>query len=363
VIGRMKVLIVEDDILVLKFIAKNIAWESLGVDDLLQARNGMKALELIRSERPEIIILDIHLPKMNGLEVLKTIYDENIRPKVVILSGHDEFEYAQQAVKLGVEDYMLKPVLASDLEKKIAALMEAIHEEKEKIREVEGLRKQIQEQMPVMRSFYINNLLNGNIDNVEEVERKGRYLNLELAHKYKTVILCSIDVSAQQGNTALMEEENNIIRYSLSNTIRDILEREFKDEAGRSGYILHSSYEDQIVIILDNDSMDNIKKRRNRISRSILREVSYRKDYTVTLGFGNIYEETREIKYSYMEAKNAVKYKFVKGNNQIIDIKDVEPFNKIYFLLQPVKSNTVANIVAISIRIPFILLTPSFFYY
>jgi|GEM_PF-239220 len=330
----MKVLIVEDDILVLKFIVKNIRWAEIGFEEPLQARNGISALEIIRDRRPDIVILDIHLPKMNGLELLKMLHEENIKPKVIILSGHDEFEYAQQAVKLGVEDYLLKPVLAGDLEKNLTGLKTTIQEESEKAREVEELKKQIREQMPVMRAFFINNLLNGIIDSDDEADRKGKYLGLELKHKYNAVIVCVIEVFSQQATSTIIEEENNIIRYSLSNAILSILEKNKQtDNQHKLNYVVHSSYEDQVVIILNGDDTDHLQKFRNHFSREIISDISNQKDYSITLGFGNIYEETHNIKYSYMEAKNAAKYKFVKGNNQIIDVKDVEPCNNIYFLL------------------------------
>ena len=115
----LKVLIADDEIKVSKLILHLVQWEELGMEVIGTVNDGVEAFELILEKQPDIVITDIRMPGMDGIELVEKATKEMESSKkvfFVIISGYSQFEYAQQAVKLGVEDYLLKPIKKKELE-------------------------------------------------------------------------------------------------------------------------------------------------------------------------------------------------------------------------------------------------------
>lgn len=129
-----KVLLAEDEGLILDGIRNIIEWENIGLEVVHMARNGMEAVTMLDEESVDIIVTDINMPIMDGLELLSKVRKNNVRTRCIILSGYDEFEYARKAIQLDVENYILKPINEEELEK---ALIQAV----EKLKEIDNKEK------------------------------------------------------------------------------------------------------------------------------------------------------------------------------------------------------------------------------
>lgn len=125
----VKVVIVDDEKMIREGLTRTIPWNDMGVEVVGTAGNGQMALEIIREKKPHIVLTDIRMPKMDGLQLLQRVREENSKIKVVMLSGYDDFSYAQQAIKYGASDYLLKPINAEDLQKLIKKLVKTFEEE------------------------------------------------------------------------------------------------------------------------------------------------------------------------------------------------------------------------------------------
>ena len=110
-----KVFLVEDEIVTREGIRENVDWDAAGCKLCGEATDGEAALPLIESAKPDILITDIKMPFMDGLQLSRIIRKHMSWTKIIILSGHDEFEYAQKALQIGVTDYLLKPITSEDL--------------------------------------------------------------------------------------------------------------------------------------------------------------------------------------------------------------------------------------------------------
>ena len=115
----IKVFLVEDEFVIREGIKKNIDWEGHGYQFVGEASDGEIAYPLIKKEKPDIVITDIRMPFMNGLELSKLIKKEMPLTEIIILSGFEEFEYAKEAIKLGVAQYLTKPISGDDLLKEL----------------------------------------------------------------------------------------------------------------------------------------------------------------------------------------------------------------------------------------------------
>ncbi len=116
----MKILIVDDELQIRSGLAEGLPWENQGFTEVLTAENGTEAFRVFCEHRPEIIITDIRMPGIDGIELSRKIMELDSAVKIIVLSGHSEFSYAQSAIKIGVADYMLKPINIQELLEKVS---------------------------------------------------------------------------------------------------------------------------------------------------------------------------------------------------------------------------------------------------
>ena len=112
-IRKIKVFLVEDEVIIRSGVKKSINWEQEGYEFVGEASDGELAYPMILKEKPDILITDIRMPFMDGLELSRLVKKELPDIKILILSGYDEFEYAKKAIKIGVTEYLLKPISAA----------------------------------------------------------------------------------------------------------------------------------------------------------------------------------------------------------------------------------------------------------
>ena len=127
----LKVFLVEDESIVREGLKNNIPWQEYGYQFTGEASDGEMALPMLRKIRPDVLLTDIKMPFMDGLALSQIVTQEIPEMKIVIISGYDEFEYAQQAIRLGVEQYLLKPITKNTLKKVLLELREKIETEQE----------------------------------------------------------------------------------------------------------------------------------------------------------------------------------------------------------------------------------------
>ena len=112
---RWRVLIVDDEFRIAMLIKKLIHWDKFSMECVNVVDNGEAALRIIREERPDIVITDIRMPKINGLDLICMARETAKETKFIVVSGYKEFEYAHRALQYGVDDYLLKPINESEL--------------------------------------------------------------------------------------------------------------------------------------------------------------------------------------------------------------------------------------------------------
>lgn len=121
-----KLAIIDDEYIIRNGIAENIDWSNMGFNVIFTANNGREALQLMEKEIPDVVITDIKMPVMDGIELIKNIRYKYPKIKIVILSGYNEFEYAQKGIEYGVCSYILKPIKEEDINKLFKKIYEAL---------------------------------------------------------------------------------------------------------------------------------------------------------------------------------------------------------------------------------------------
>ena len=155
-----KVLLVDDEEEVRNAIEQRINWEELGFEVIGKAQNGVKAMEIAEKLQPDVVITDIKMPYMNGLELARNLKEENPGVRILILTGFDEFEYAKEAVHLEIEEYILKPINANELSECLKRLKNVLDKEREEKLNVRKLEQYYTDSLPVLQTnwIYVNTL-------------------------------------------------------------------------------------------------------------------------------------------------------------------------------------------------------------
>lgn len=118
------ILIVDDEEHFLEIVRKTVQWRQLGITKIMEARDGLTAFDIIKKERPDIILTDMKMPYSDGVELLKKCSELELKSEIIIISGYDDFKYTRQAIKSGILDYLLKPVNPEELN---SILERAVH--------------------------------------------------------------------------------------------------------------------------------------------------------------------------------------------------------------------------------------------
>src|SRR5829696_8320773 len=188
-----KVFFVEDEIITREGIRDNVDWRAGGFEFCGEATDGEKALPLLRTTQPDVLITDIKMPFMDGLQLSKIVRERMPWVKIIILSGHDEFEYAQKAIGLGITDYLLKPVTVQKLQLVLQKLVIQLDQERKEQAHLKKLQEQAEDNRAMLREQLLFKLVVGAVSPVEAVE-KGQMLGLDLIARHYLVIVLKLEL-------------------------------------------------------------------------------------------------------------------------------------------------------------------------
>ncbi|HBW49987.1 MAG TPA: hypothetical protein DEF47_08775 [Herpetosiphon sp.] len=191
-----KVFLVEDEIIAREGIRDAIDWAAAGYQFCGEASDGEIALPLIRERRPDILITDIKMPFMDGLQLCRIVKETLPTTKIIILSGHDEFRYAQEAMQIGVTQYLLKPIVAQDLLAALRKIASQIDGERQAKAQLETLQAQMFDHQPMLRERCLLDLVSGSSSAADFMEQ-ARNLEIDLlAPWYQVLVMHAMPPSA-----------------------------------------------------------------------------------------------------------------------------------------------------------------------
>ena len=330
----MKVMVIDDEPIVTTALERLIPWREHGFEWAGNAENGRQALQLILRQPPDLILVDCRMPVMDGLELLREIRDRNLPIKSVILSGYDEFTYAQQALKLGASDYLLKP---PDLDK----LLEVVLRVRKEWQEERQLRQQLREHFPAIRERFLHSLLEGAGIPAAEFSSKAEYLGLRLRPGAFVLALLEISEWPEKLQNCRYEEEQ-LIRFAVQNIVEETL-AEWKFQA------VFPDKHGQLVILVNTEDdgdgsgggagsgpdrvhgesrgsepyREGIMKRLEDDLRRAIRNIRDTLDIMTTIGVSRRWDDllTRCL-IARDEAHAALQYTYYLGTGEVIKVED-----------------------------------------
>lgn len=207
----LKIFLAEDEVIVRETIKRMIPWEDLGFELVGEAADGEMALPLLLRQKPDLLITDIKMPFMDGLTLAKVAKKEISGLKVVILSGYDDFNYAKQAINIGVEDYLLKPITKNALIERLTEIRSRYEHEKTQKEYYEKFHREMQAYEKNSSRDFFEALVSGSMD-MMEIYRRSEKLGLDIvAEAYNVLIFtmnCEEDFSGQREGYSEWEAES-----------------------------------------------------------------------------------------------------------------------------------------------------------
>ena len=207
----LKIFLAEDEVVIRETIKKMIPWEELGFELVGEAADGEMALPLILRQKPDLLITDIKMPFMDGLTLSKLAKKELPNLKIVILSGYDDFNYAKQAISIGVEDYLLKPITKKALIERLSEIRSRYEDEKTQKEYYEKFLREMQAYEKNSSRDFFEALVSGTM-NAMEVYKKAEKLGLDIVSEAYNILIftmdCEEDFSGQKEGYSAWEAES-----------------------------------------------------------------------------------------------------------------------------------------------------------
>lgn len=296
-----KVMIVDDEVIFREYLKTVLDWETLGFTINQEAKNGLEALDLAAIDRPDIALVDITMPFMDGLQLtekLKELYPE---VSVVLITGHNEFEYARKALKLGVEDYILKPFSKEELLLTLVNLRQQHQKAQEE-------KVTLRENTELMKESFLGQLISREyaLSDEETIKRLQQFGIQAEAGRYVAACI-EIDHMDRKWSKA---SDRLLMKYAVTNVLNEALE-----ESG--DYLIFNGPEGRIVGIARHNGereelplLEGYKKLCFLIKKYL--------KFTVTVGVGRSKDGFKGIAASYGEALEALQNKYVLGHDRVI---------------------------------------------
>jgi len=290
-----KVFLVEDEIVTREGIRDNMDWASIGYEFCGEASDGEIALPLIEAAQPDVIITDIKMPFIDGLQLSKTLRQRMPEAKIIILSGYDEFEYAQAAVKLGVTEYLLKPVNAQDLSNALESLSATIDREKMEHETLKRLHEDVEDHLVLAQEKFILRLVMGGVSSVEAVEQ-SQNLGLNIVARYYLVILLHIELCEK--SQPFDYQQYKLVDQIISNLVGDNAE-----------VFLSRKDMEELVLLLKGSNPEHLLSEGSLLTHRAVQEVEERTNCSLTIEIGDPLNRLGDLHHSFAEALVRMKSK------------------------------------------------------
>ena len=323
-----KILLVDDEILVRDAIRENIDWGKLDCELIGDCENGKQAVEFVKTHEVDIVLTDILMPYMDGMELSHFLHDNYPDILIVIFSGFGEFEYAKKAIQYNVSEYMLKPVTAMELTKVIGNMKEKLDSRKKEQRKMESLTQVSQDyhkNANVIRSKALDCLVKCTRDvqvSLDELERMGITFQ---AASYRVAVF-DIDTYSDMYQMDMdKQQESALMAFVLFNVGDEIVVQE---KAG----VVYQEGNNRVCIIFAGNRTKEFSESIHRICHEIQEKVKEVIGLETSIGIGNWVRSPHELIYSYRLAAKAIDYRYLLGGNLLFDMEEKKTDNSIFLI-------------------------------
>ncbi|MGG6312117.1 response regulator [Paenibacillus macerans] len=307
----MRVLIVDDEEIIREGLRTLISWSDAGFEQCVEAENGKHALEVIGESVPDLIITDIFMPEMSGIEFAQQVKEEYPSVRFIILTGYEKFEYAKQAVDLGVDKFMVKPVFPEELLEAVREITADIRRERfETLLNAETLQK-LEEYRPMIVDKFWNDLVHSEAGQSEhEIRRRGESLHVKLNDQ---VFCAAIKLNAGQVANRYDRTNMTLIKYAVRNIAEEVLDGKWSHFVDGSSTLLFGIFNTHLE---------------KQAFEAVVSAVENTLGLGVSIGVGRAYGRLAETSVSAREGAEAAQVQSMSGEPGVLWFEDMPNWKK-----------------------------------
>ena len=300
----------DDEEEAIEAIRLKLEWETLGFEVIGSANNGVKALELVERLQPDVVITDIKMPYMDGLELARALNEDYQNIHIIIFTGFDEFEYAKEAVHLEIEEYMLKPINSQELSECLKRLKKTLDNEREEKLNVKKLEHYFNASLPMFQTNLFISLIEGRITEADCEKFLAAYQIHMTGPLFGCAVFHTSEHHVPEGMNALL------LSMSVEQEIRERIAEKWKSQMftylGNTVLVMELNSEEEAVAFTDD--CDRFCRWAYRVMGAV-----------VTAGIGRACDSLFTINQSYAGAREAVSYRVLYGTQRAINIGEIAP--------------------------------------
>ena len=310
------VFIVDDESIVREGLRSKIDWEHSQFTFAGEAGDGELALSMIQDINPDILITDIKMPFMDGLELAQTV--KKLQPwiRIVILSGHDEFDYAKRAISIGVEDYILKPFTLDEMYACLSKVAAELDAQKQQFTDIARMKRELESSYMLSRDKLLSDIVLGTIDSSTAIQKASDF-SINLVARFYIVCVSGITAKNNEINE-LIAAKSHIV--NLSDLEQDTV-----------GFFLSPN---MFVSIVKSSSKESCEDRAFNFADMLQHELTKNTGCTILTAIGPVIDHIAQITNSFQEASEILRQCRFSGRNKIIGTNDIHKENDSSIVLQ-----------------------------
>ncbi len=311
-----KLLIVDDEYYIRDCVTTIIEWDKMGVEIVGTAIDGEDAKEKIEVLQPNIVITDVRMDRMDGLDLADTLRRDYPLIKVIIMSGYDDFEYIKKALEIKVFSYLLKPMRPDELIEAVQNVIKAIEEEKSFVARIQKMELEIDRDRGLLLDKFLNDLLKGYYESSQDIQASMAYFNISLQKNYYSCIIISILNYYEILKGLGLKKLHSIllsIKELLSNMPGDYEIWTLMGDDGSLKSIIGSD------IFVQGAADYKLISELEQFASYILKLLGI----SVSVSMGGVYKDLPDISKSYEEALLASEHSILSGGSGIVHINDL----------------------------------------
>ena len=299
----IKVFLVEDEMVIRNGIVKSINWEKEGYRLVGEASDGELAYPMILKEKPDILLTDIKMPFMDGLELSRLVKQELPDTKILIFSGYDEFEYAKEAIRIGVTEYLLKPVSSEQLLEVMRRISKQIEQDREEREILRQYQEDMKENVERERQNFFSHVIRGEVS-IGEAVKNGKKYGMDLSAGFYSIIMFKI----------FSTPEENIVSEHIWKICEKIETK--VDEIPYAYYFQRGI--DGWVFLLTAESKEQMEERQKNLCDCLAEIMKNERKVEYFGGIGKPVERIRNLGQSFRDAERIFAERFTRQSNQFL---------------------------------------------
>ncbi len=308
---KYKVVLVDDESDVAERISRKLEWNEIGFETPVLCNNALDALDICEKIKPEVVMTDITMPYMNGLELAKKLKDEYPNIRIIIFSGYDEFEYAQEAVHIQAEEYILKPIDSEQLKEIFQRMKSSLDKEYDEIQNVSKLESYYNDSLPTLQESFYASLIENKIP-MDKLDHFLENYSIDLKGPYYCAVIIHVSTHSRK---------DQINPLYLAVSVGKIVKEKLGDKWNGKLF----TYQGNTVMIAQLDAEEGEITKLTDDCDKFARLAKSVANATVTVGIGRICSQLIDISDSYAGARLAVSYRALYGTTKAINITEIDP--------------------------------------